>query len=145
MTTTCELYRFFDDNETLIYVGISMHAFVRFNQHRYRSPFFDQIAKMTIERFETIELAVAAESKAIKNETPKYNKTWRIRPGPKKLEPHVNVSARQLAGILGCGVATIYAMAKTGRIPVRRLPGFKYRWDKGEIDAWIKSGKQASA
>jgi predicted Zn-ribbon and HTH transcriptional regulator len=57
----------------LLYVGISLSAINRLSQHK-TSGWFLEIAKVDIEQFETRILALAAESKSIFLDKPKYNK-----------------------------------------------------------------------
>ena len=71
---TCQLYRHFDAAGDLLYVGISLSAVGRLAQHRSSADWFDQIAKIEIEQFETRDLALAAEAAAINAERPKYNR-----------------------------------------------------------------------
>lgn len=68
-----QLYRHFDENEGLLYVGISLSTFNRLSQHKDHSGWFKKIKNVTIEHFETREEAMAAERKAIKSENPKFN------------------------------------------------------------------------
>ena len=70
---TTQLYRHFDENNNLLYVGISLSTFNRLSQHRDHSEWFKQIKNVTIEHFATREEAMAAERKAIKSEAPKFN------------------------------------------------------------------------
>ena len=67
------LYRHFDENGALLYVGISLSAVQRLKQHE-KSGWFEDIATVTIESFDTRELALIAESKAIRQERPIHNK-----------------------------------------------------------------------
>jgi hypothetical protein len=69
---TCDLYRYFDKDERLLYVGISFNAFKRMGGHNEK-PWFTQISSMTVERFESRELALAAELRAIRTEKPIHN------------------------------------------------------------------------
>lgn len=68
-----ELYRHFDSEGRLLYVGISLSVLHRLRAHRRISPWFSQVTNITIERFETRDLALAAEKVAIKTERPKFN------------------------------------------------------------------------
>ena len=68
-----QLYRHFDKTNTLLYVGISLSTFARLSQHKDHSPWFKQVTRVEIEHFETREEAMAAERKAIKAESPKFN------------------------------------------------------------------------
>ena len=66
------LYRHFAADGTLLYIGISHNAFKRWDGHQY-NPWYDEIAWMTIERFDSREAATNAERLAIIAEHPKHN------------------------------------------------------------------------
>jgi hypothetical protein len=66
------LYRHFDGDGRLLYVGISLNAIIRLAAHR-ASPWFDEIARVEIERFPSREVALAAERAAIRDEKPECN------------------------------------------------------------------------
>lgn len=68
-----ELYRHFDIDRRLLYVGVSLATLMRTRGHRQKSPWFSQVVYITIERFETRALALAAERAAVKAERPRYN------------------------------------------------------------------------
>lgn len=69
----CDLYRHFDSEGALLYVGISHSALRRLIQHHHRSEWFASIVNVTIERFATREAALAAEILTIRNEKPRHN------------------------------------------------------------------------
>lgn len=73
MSSECNLYRHFDADGTLLYVGISLSALSRLASHKNAAKWFDQIAVVRIERLESREAALAAERKAIKEERPRHN------------------------------------------------------------------------
>lgn len=68
-----DLYRHYDESGDLLYVGISLGAVGRLQYHRKKSGWFEEIAKVTIEKFESAEAARAAEAEAIRAENPKHN------------------------------------------------------------------------
>lgn len=68
-----QLYRHFDADGRLLYVGISNNAAVRLDHHRTCSRWHDQIARIDIERFQNKKEAMIAEMKAIKEENPIFN------------------------------------------------------------------------
>lgn len=72
MKTT--LYRYFDSDGQLLYVGITKNQFDRFASHSKNSQWFSQIATATFEHLDTREQALVAETNAIGTELPKYNK-----------------------------------------------------------------------
>mgnify|MGYP003647139781 CR=1 FL=1 len=67
------LYRHFDHEGALLYVGISLSWPARTKQHAHGSRWFDLVAKVEIERFPTRAAALEAERQAIKSEKPKFN------------------------------------------------------------------------
>lgn len=74
MTEPTALYRHFDKAGTLLYVGVSFDPLHRFKQHCGDNKcWVDDIASMTLERFDNRFEALQAEKRAIKNELPKYN------------------------------------------------------------------------
>ena len=70
---TCDLYRHWDVHGCLLYVGISGASLQRLLAHRSLSPWYQDIATVTIEKFETRAAACRAEAAAIKSEMPAYN------------------------------------------------------------------------
>lgn len=71
-TSAC-LYRHFDGDGALLYIGVSLNVVMRLAQHRDHSAWFEAIAKVTVERFPTRAKAIAAEREAIRQERPKHN------------------------------------------------------------------------
>lgn len=67
------LYRFFDADDDLMYVGISATPWERWRQHRGEKPWWHEIANITIERFPNRDAALEAERAAIRSESPLYN------------------------------------------------------------------------
>jgi predicted GIY-YIG superfamily endonuclease len=68
------LYRFYDANDDLLYVGISNTWYQRFHQHERTSGWFSRVAHATFESYESREAVEAAELIAIKSENPQFNK-----------------------------------------------------------------------
>ena len=66
------LYRHFDGKGNLLYVGISVNAFVRLSQHK-GSGWFNSIANVTLEAFPSRDAAIKAEQAAILKEKPQHN------------------------------------------------------------------------
>lgn len=66
------LYRFYDDKNELLYVGISLNPKVRFHSHG-RKDWWDGVRHGRLEHFGTRQEAEAAEQRAIKNEHPQLN------------------------------------------------------------------------
>jgi hypothetical protein len=71
------LYRHFDQDGALLYVGISLNAVSCLSAHR-RSPWSNRIARIEVESHPTREAALAAELAAIRNEKPLHNIVGRV-------------------------------------------------------------------
>lgn len=67
------LYRHYDINGNLLYIGISLSAINRLSQHKNTSEWFNSIAKVDIEWFNDRESAILAEMEAVRLENPKFN------------------------------------------------------------------------
>lgn len=70
---TTSLYRHFADDGRLLYVGISLSWPARTKAHSATSRWFDQVARVEIEQFETRDDALNAEREAIIRERPEFN------------------------------------------------------------------------
>lgn len=68
------LYRAFNGENELLYVGISHSVMARIGQHKSAGVWHGKCVRITLEHFATRELARKAENKAIKKEYPIYNK-----------------------------------------------------------------------
>lgn len=73
MTTT--LYRFFDADSQLLYVGIAGNPGRRFHQHAKEKHWWTQVAASTMQHFNMRVEAERAEELAIRTERPLYNVT----------------------------------------------------------------------
>lgn len=73
------LYRHFNHDGDLLYVGISLSAAERLRQHVDGSCWRYEIARMEISWFESRQEALAAEKEAIKSEAPIFNRTHSAR------------------------------------------------------------------
>lgn len=68
-----QLYRHFDADGELLYVGISLSAVVRLAAHRSSSAWFNKIARIDIVSLPSRAAALSAEWSAIQTENPKHN------------------------------------------------------------------------
>jgi len=67
------LYRFFDDQGDLLYVGITMNPSARWPQHKRDKHWWHQVENITLEVFGSRKEVLDAETEAIKTEHPRYN------------------------------------------------------------------------
>jgi hypothetical protein len=67
------LYRHFDKDGKLLYVGISLKWTSRTKEHQRSSSWFSQVSSITLQHFETLREALEAEKVAIMSENPVCN------------------------------------------------------------------------
>lgn len=70
---TTWLYRMYDNNGALLYIGISKSAFSRFERHSAEKPWINNVTSWNREPYPTREAALEAERAAIKEEHPLHN------------------------------------------------------------------------
>jgi len=75
------LYRQFDKENQLLYVGISLRYGRRIKEHYRGSAWFLDVTHIDLEWFDTREEALTAEYNAIKSEKPKCNKVHNSQQG----------------------------------------------------------------
>lgn len=68
------LYRFYDDQDRLLYVGITNTWYQRFHAHEKSAGWFSEVSYVIFERYATRDEVVAAETLAIQTENPIFNK-----------------------------------------------------------------------
>lgn len=71
--TTHALYRFYDNTDELLYVGITLDPGKRFKQHSTQKAWWSDVADITLQKFDSRIEVLAAEREAIKTESPRYN------------------------------------------------------------------------
>jgi predicted GIY-YIG superfamily endonuclease len=74
------LYRLFDDDMRLLYVGIAGNPGRRFEQHAIDKPWWGEVAFVRTRHFETRSDALDAERQAIQEENPRHNVVHRVQP-----------------------------------------------------------------
>lgn len=128
------LYRHFDSQKRLLYIGISVRPLVRLDQHRLHSFWFDQIANVGIEKYASRNEALSAERSAIQLERPLFNivhsppqnedyddrcvRTWDI---IKNIEPRLEAMFREACQATECANRVWYSRLKPR---LCRLVGF---------------------
>lgn len=68
------LYRFRDDEDTLLYVGMTRSFINRMRTHQGEKDWWEDVSYITVEHFDDIESLREAELLAISSESPLYNK-----------------------------------------------------------------------
>lgn len=68
------VYRYFDAERRLLYVGVTQQHLKRRVQHHIRSGWYRLVVDVSFERHPTRYLAVQAERRAIESESPIHNR-----------------------------------------------------------------------
>lgn len=129
------LYRHYDKNDVLLYLGISLTLFQRLADHKLYSIWFNEVTKITVERFNSEKNLLIAEKKAIKNEKPLYNIQHSDLKKIIEIKPILNVT--KTAELIGVSRYELYRMIKDGRFDVKPIKGTKPpRWNADHVEAW---------
>ena len=72
------LYRHYDFDGKLLYVGVSNNVLRRWDDHKHKATWADQVAVITVDHYPTREAAEDAEADAILAEKPRFNSHVRI-------------------------------------------------------------------
>jgi predicted GIY-YIG superfamily endonuclease len=67
------VYRFFDPDGQLLYVGVTSDPHKRWLQHQRRSPWASLADTVSLEWYAYEDLALIAERRAIRDESPRFN------------------------------------------------------------------------
>lgn len=68
------VYRAYDSDGSLLYVGIAKNWGSRWAQHAEHSPFFGEVARLEVRYVASREEALTVEADAIRTERPVWNK-----------------------------------------------------------------------
>jgi len=80
MSDRTAVYRLFDVDGVLLYVGISNHFGQRWERHAKVQPWWPEVQRQTVEWHPTRKDAADAETVAIKDEHPRFNVVHAPRP-----------------------------------------------------------------
>tara|TARA_R110001606_G_scaffold349305_1_gene499222 strand:+ start:974 stop:1540 length:567 start_codon:yes stop_codon:yes gene_type:complete len=84
------LYRFYSDDDTLLYVGQSRNPFQRLNGH-FCDKQMDMVRYIELEWFDTPDAALRAEAWAIRREKPLWNAMAPVKPRNARVTPRAAV------------------------------------------------------
>lgn len=100
MTSHTTLYRLFDADGELLYVGIAGNPGRRFAQHGGEKPWWREVSETTLTHYDTRAEALMAEREAIQTEHPRYNIMLSLR-APSPSADDLRLEAEEEADILG--------------------------------------------
>jgi predicted GIY-YIG superfamily endonuclease len=133
------LYRHFSADGELLYIGISLSVLHRIGQHSKHSSWFNKIARISIENFDSREEAKSAEQRAIEKEKPFFNihhninkyKTTYIEEGFSPAEVSAEGVVRPILKI-----DANYTVEEAAKFLKLRKSQLQMEIDRGEIRTW---------
>lgn len=147
MTKTA-LYRHFDKDGSLLYIGVAKDLHARTSQHSDASAWFDQVSTTEVQYFASRKEALDAEAVAIRAERPKHNKQHNPDGDVSRL--FASIGRECLARRVGVGLTAISNASVRDSIPaswfivVKNMCGecgidcpeglFSFAVDRGDID-----------
>jgi predicted GIY-YIG superfamily endonuclease len=155
------LYRFYDIDRQLLYVGITNNPWQRIKAHESDKDWWNEVAHATFEHYQSRMELEAEERAAIKSERPRYNKTH-VQPGPEletrvlQLEQQISelaslikshagvrhmpmvMNATQLAAELGVNTTRLASLRKAGVGPPCHPKGNGWFYMRDEVIAHIE-------
>jgi predicted GIY-YIG superfamily endonuclease len=143
---TAWLYRLFDTEGAVLYVGISRSPSSRFMQHG-RKQWWPEVAQVRLQRYATDAEAMDAEMIAVRVEQPRHNvrtDRWRSGlepvPAPVSHDEALPVGALEVAGFLGVKRETVAMWKIRGLLPPARwVVSGEDAWDWAEdIEPWAR-------
>ena len=142
-----DLYRFFNAEGRLLYVGISLSAVGRAASHRNKAGWWSEVARMDVEHHDvTRETLAQLEADAVTRERPLHNvrlqaaepPVVRLTPGLDGLPPdgRLAYSPGEAAALIGVARATIYNLMRCGEIRSTQV-GRCRRISRNEIERLV--------
>lgn len=111
------VYRCYDQNGRLLYVGKSGNLPARLDNHRSASPWLELVARMSIRVYSSHEAGLAAEREAIATERPLFN----LRSTPEAAKRRAPQRSRQISVT---GRELMRSILAARRLTVRELAQF---------------------
>ena len=150
---TCSLYRFYDEDDRLLYVGITTQACARWAAHAGDKEWFPTVVRATVEHFADRESAAAAEKAAIRTEKPLHNirhtdrpveRRKRRVPPPTRTITHTLVvkdeafTVEEAAAHVRVDAEVFLRWAVAGSIPTHRKANGSVVFYRSDLDRWLR-------
>lgn len=141
-----QLYRHYNNEGDLLYIGISLSSIARLMQHRRKAAWFDEIANIEIETFDSLQDCKAAEKRAIRNEGPRHNivyngDSWPRLPDDTE-ENLPGMSLAEAAAYLDSPPSFVNSLLRGGYGPKHRKIRGNIRLFREDIDAWMEQHRE---
>lgn len=121
------LYRFYDADDVLLYVGITMNPSQRWANHREEKAWWSDVATVRTQLFDSREAVAEAEIEAIRHERPLHNVVHNAPPKPTQQRP-----PKPTTIVWRCDICDEPVRAGDGYIEVdmREVARYERAWDE---------------
>ncbi len=132
MTEPTNLYRCFDSDGRLLYIGVSLSAIARLKEHQCQSEWFVNIARVEIETLPDRASALCAEKDAIAGESPQFNIMHNIMHAKCSLVavPKDSSEGKTIAEKIHLSGLSLQDLATAAEVPYQTAR----RWARGESE-----------
>lgn len=131
-----KLYRHYDSEGKLLYIGISTNITARIAAHRSNSHWFDQVSIIKIENFSCLKELRFAEKKAVEQEEPFYNTVYNT--NNKVFKERDLLGLHELADYLNIPAGRIRMDIQLKRFPFVPEKEDPFKWMKWKIDLHLQ-------
>jgi len=114
------LYRHYDANGVLLYIGIARSILQRTAQHEKNAAWAEEIARIDVEWHNSREAALQAEAVAITADRPFHNKSHNSQSPAACIV--AKLGQKRIADTLGVGAAAVSVAVTRGKLPPAWLP-----------------------
>jgi predicted GIY-YIG superfamily endonuclease len=125
------LYRHFDIDNNLLYVGITLYAKKRIQEHERNSHWFEKVSKITLEKVSSRKEALELEKIAIQNEKPLCN----LQRPPITIKQQINDDSKNELVKRLVQFNPMYTMHDVGNI---------LQSGEKQVREWVNDGKMGS-
>lgn len=136
------LYRMFNLEDELLYVGITMRPVARLRDHSKDKDWWSEVATIRLTTYANATLLREAEQRAIRNESPRYNIVLNGLPRTRYYSIE-QVTEEIFGDSKWPSLKWMNRQVKSGKLPGRKSKGV-WRFTDADIEAFIDAGRNTN-
>jgi predicted GIY-YIG superfamily endonuclease len=132
------LYRTYDADGCLLYVGISKSVMVRLSQHSRTASWFEKVATVTLEWFDSRAKAERAEIETIERENPLHNISYKCQNAAEPSKVWADATLEKAFGVAANLALKVDIAEKKAAMMSLQLERLSVLYDRqrSDIDFW---------